>query len=425
MSMDLNDFENVADERYEKNIAVLSDFPSFEHLRKILEDFSKLGNISIVAVDHKSVPITKRLALNIFCSKMCHSPLFGEVCSKVHEIAIEESKAIKDRFTYRCPFDLLESVIPIFTQNEYIGAVICGQAKCENVPAGFVDMSKSQIVSTPQKLEIDSVLNFLYDSIPVMDYGYFDSLISIINEVALSMIVSGHKKITTVGDGKLELLKSAKRPYHLSGGKKTGLNLYFLLNSINSLANLSVLHGSEKINNLSILLARYVKNTINKFNKKFCHLEEEKETILNYLHIQKVRFGELLNFAVNLPINIKDYLIPVDVLLPFIERIFILSPSSDSSKFQISVVFKKEGNNIVIEVTDNLSSSSSLADEMLKTSYSHDSEIKVIENGIITSTDRLLSVYGNGANVSIKAKENGGGRCVIRYPAMIRETDNS
>jgi ligand-binding sensor protein len=356
---------------------------------------------------------------------MCHSPLFGEVCSKVHAVAIEESKAIKDRFTYRCPFDLLESVIPIFSQNEYIGAIICGQAKCENVPPGVVDMAKSQIVKSLQKIEDDSVINFLFDSIPVVDYGYFDSLISIISEVTLSVISSVPQKTDSLGDGKSELFKTAKRSFQTNTPKKTGLNLYFLLNSINSLSNLSVLHGSDKINNLSILISRYIKNVINKSNKKFCHLEEERETILNYLNIQKMRFGELLNFAVNLPINLKDYLIPVDILLPFIERIFILSPSSDSPKFQISVVFRKDGNNIVVEITDNLSSGSAATEEMLKTSYSHDSEIKVIENSIITSTDRLLSVFSDGANVSIKAKESGGGRCVIRYPAMIRETENS
>ncbi|MDR2405996.1 MAG: PocR ligand-binding domain-containing protein [Deltaproteobacteria bacterium] len=397
---------------------------SSQNFQKILEGFAKLGKLSIVAVDDKAEAVTRRFGINAFCAKMCNSPDFENYCARAHRIGLDEAVSIKDRFTYVCPFGLLESVIPLFTGNQLSGAVICGQAKCFNSPDGFIDMNKSKLLVPPPNFGGDPVNKSFFSSISDMDYVNYEALISLISEVSLSFMENLKNSETTLSQSELNKLAKTSERTLVKHARKSGINLFFLLNAINSLSNLSVLSGEEKINNLSILIARYIKGIINSTIKEFCRLEDEKNTILRYLNIQKIRYEDLLNFSVTLPIHLKDYLIPVDIVLPFIERIFILGVSTNSGKFQIGVFFKKEGNSISIEILDNLTSPGTTTAEIMKTPYKNESEIKVIENRIINATERLLGIFGSGASISIKAKEGGGSKCHIGYPAIISETND-
>jgi ligand-binding sensor protein len=422
--MEIYKFEDSLTYDGERFLLHMKDITGIKNFQKILDDFAKLGNLSIVAVDHKSTPLTKRFGINSFCAKMSGYQDSENVCLKAHKLALDESIAIKDRFTYLCPFGLMESVIPLLIQNSYIGAVICGQAKCQNAPKGFLDMAKSRLLIPSKTIEEDRVNISFFNSISEMDYLHYEALISLINEVCSSFVTNLFGTENLLTEKELNKITKASNLSISKHTRKSGINLFFLLNAVNSLSNLSVLSGSEKINNLSILIARYIKGIINSTIKEFCRLDDEKNTILRYLNIQKIRYEDLLHFSVTLPVQIKDYLIPVDIILPFIERIFILGVTINSGKFQIGVFFKKEANSISIEILDNLSTPSSTATEIMRTPFKNESEIKVIENRIINSTERLLGIFGSGASVSIKAKEGGGSRCHIRFPAIISETND-
>ncbi|MDR2340398.1 MAG: PocR ligand-binding domain-containing protein [Deltaproteobacteria bacterium] len=430
----------------------LGEVPGFERLKKILDDFSKFAAISCEALDDKAQPLTKRFGTNSLCARLSNSQDSADICARAHRIAFDESVAIRDPFTYVCPFGLIETAIPMFSKDLCIGAILAGQARIENVPLGMLDMGKSALVSFPEKSSdrdegiskfepifqsinqsinqstkesmSQSMIHSMFQSIPTMDYRNYESLISIINEVAQSFVENLQDINVAYENANSPNGKAAKHKLPTQRNK-VGTNLFFLLNAVNTLANLSVLHGSEKINYLSILVARHIKAIINNSSREFYHLEDEKNNLIRYFNIQKLRFENILSFNVSLPLNIKDYLVPVDVILAFVERILLMNISTKADKFNISVFFKKERNNILVEISDNVSLPPSNVIESLKTPYKSDSEIKVVENRIIASTERLLSIFGNLASISIKAKENGGSKYLIRFPAIISELNDT
>ncbi|MDR2459287.1 MAG: PocR ligand-binding domain-containing protein [Deltaproteobacteria bacterium] len=393
------------------------NYPGMKALLTILEKFSKLGNLSIITVDDKLSPVSKRFGLNIFCAKMCNSPDFRDDCFKAHEIGLKESIVIKDIFTYKCPFGLLESIIPVFFLNDCIGAVICGQAKCENLPVGLIDMVKSKLLKPAKTIEDNSVNKSLFDSIPTTDYTYYHDLISIIHDVVVSSVLSNFNNFLPP-DNEIDVIEESGNDFSAHHKRETEINLYFLLSALNTMANLSVLHGSEQMNSLSILISEYIKSVISKKNISFISLEEEKNAILRYLNIQKIRFSDLLDYNVNLPLNIKDCLIPIDTISPFVERIFTLGYSTKSSKLRVGIVFKKEKNSIVIEINDNIAAPSTAKGDANEYLYINSYEIKVIDNRILNSTKRLHNLFNDNASVTIEDKDGGGNRCIIRYPVI-------
>jgi ligand-binding sensor protein len=418
--MENPEFVDKLPEKVRINLPGLENITGFDRLQKILEEFAKLGNISINAVGRKGENVTKRYGLNVFCAKMMSSPEFGTICKNAHKTASEEAALIKDRFNYICPFGLLEVAVPVFSFEDCYGAIICGQAKCNNTPLGFIDMSAKKNILFSEKMQYDGIYKSLFDSIPVVEYSSFDIIISTIIETA-NFFAENFKENRTqshrfITPGEI-LVPSQIRT------EKYFVNLFFLLNTVNTISNLAVLHGADKINNLAILTARFIKNAINNVNREFCSLEEEKAGILRYLNIQKTRFEELLNFTINLPLDLKDFLVPADAILPFIEKIFAAGQSAGTVKFYIGVFIRKAGESIIFEITDNLSVTLSSHSGFLKSPYKNDSEIQIIENRILNSTERLFNLFGNGANVTYSIRDAGGNTCLIRFPAILPETE--
>lgn len=416
--MDIFNFESATKDDEEKAFLGLTDLSSVKKLKKILWDISKLGNVSVVAVDDDGAPISKRFSLNVFCSKMNNSEDFGDVCRKVHRAGLRESDALRDRFTYVCPFGLLETVIPVFVDNRLAGGIVIGQAKCENAPRGLADMTKNRILSPKKAVESDEMLQSFYDSIPPRDYGRYDALISLAAGVTESF-VGNAEKVAAPGDDKAGRTDASREkvPAGDDPDRRAPPNLYFLLNALNSISNLSVLHGSMKINELSILTARFVKAANS--NRTHNFPEEEKNIILLYLNIQKARFGDSLQFSANVAQNVKDALIPAEITLPFVERIFLTNGLTVSPKINVNVTFKKEDEYVVAEITDNVSRSPLTFGEPPRGAFLRDSESKVVESRVMNSARRLSAFRDKNAGISIKPNEGGGSKCVIRCPVII------
>ncbi|MGB9921340.1 MAG: LytS/YhcK type 5TM receptor domain-containing protein [Pseudothermotoga sp.] len=96
------------------------------------------------------------------------------------------------------------------------------------------------------------------------------------------------------------------------------LGPHFLFNTLASIRYLVATDEDkaiEMIDELSQLLRYY-------FEKKgpFVALDEEMSMIEYYLSIMKLRFGESLNYEIDVPENLKQYLIPPMILQPIVEN---------------------------------------------------------------------------------------------------------
>lgn len=100
---------------------------------------------------------------------------------------------------------------------------------------------------------------------------------------------------------------------------KNQINPHFLFNSLNSISSLTIT-SPEKAQEMIIKLAEYLRYSLSNEEQQETTLQTELENIKLYLEIEKVRFGDRLNFQFNCPDETLKAKIPAMILQPLFEN---------------------------------------------------------------------------------------------------------
>lgn len=100
---------------------------------------------------------------------------------------------------------------------------------------------------------------------------------------------------------------------------QSSINPHFLYNSLNSITAL-VDKDPDKTKAMSIALSNFYKYTTNRKEKSIATIAEEINMIQNYLAIEKIRFGDRLQYKIDIDEESKQYSIPYFMLQPIIEN---------------------------------------------------------------------------------------------------------
>ncbi|WP_066630465.1 sensor histidine kinase [Labilibacter marinus] len=130
------------------------------------------------------------------------------------------------------------------------------------------------------------------------------------------------------------------------------INPHFLYNSLNSIASLAKAEP-YKTEQMALALSDFCRYAINKKDKDFAMVEEELEVIQNYLTIEKIRFGDKLNYELNCDAEIKECKIPRFMLQPLVENAIKHGTSSLVEAGSICVDITKSENLLSIRISDN------------------------------------------------------------------------
>ncbi|MDR3154095.1 MAG: PocR ligand-binding domain-containing protein [Deltaproteobacteria bacterium] len=400
----------------------ITDLPSFKRLSGILDNFAKASGMSVFVMDDLPSRVSSRFGANGFCARMSEAEGYGAVCSRIHAIGLAEAASLKGNFSYVCPLGIFETAIPVFRDGRCAGGVFCCQARCDNPPQGTVGLTAGCCPGAPAERPGDAVSEAFFDSVPVIDFRRYDSFVSILSDVIASFTKNEY-----------ECQKNRFCCMEASPLSKTGadysnnpscspVNLFFILNVINSISNLSVLRDSPQIGRLSLLASKYVSCLIRNLGRTFWRLDDERESICRYLEIQKIKYEDDLSFEVNLPEGLEDYLIPVDTALPFVENTIMQVLSKCSFRLNIAVSFRMSGEHVLVEFADNVQRPELPPVEIYRNPCYSNSEIKVVENRMAMSKARMARIFGEHAGITLDSAGAGGSRGLIRFPAVSRET---
>ena len=100
---------------------------------------------------------------------------------------------------------------------------------------------------------------------------------------------------------------------------KAQLDPHFLFNSLNSISSLC---GSNPATarTLTTLLAEYLRKTLRTGSAESVSLSEELELVSSYLAIERIRFGERLEFAQEIDEDVRATRVPPLLLQPLVEN---------------------------------------------------------------------------------------------------------
>jgi LytS/YehU family sensor histidine kinase len=100
---------------------------------------------------------------------------------------------------------------------------------------------------------------------------------------------------------------------------RSQINPHFLFNSLNSISSLTI-SNPEKAREMLIKLSDFLRYSVSTNATGFTSLEKEMTNIQRYLEIEKVRFGDKLEFEFKLESNCKHHQIPAMLLQPLFEN---------------------------------------------------------------------------------------------------------
>ncbi len=133
---------------------------------------------------------------------------------------------------------------------------------------------------------------------------------------------------------------------------KYQINPHFIFNSLNSISSLTI-SNPEKAREMSTNLSTFLRKTLADNENQKIKLIEEVENIKLYLEIEKVRFGERLDFIMNISDRCEEHKIPNMILQPIVENAIKHGVYESIEKVTINFNCKLEREFISIIVTNN------------------------------------------------------------------------
>ncbi len=162
------------------------------------------------------------------------------------------------------------------------------------------------------------------------------------------------------------------------------INPHFLYNALNSIASLAST-DAQKTEQMALALSDFFKYAINRDQKQLNSISEELNATRTYLEIEKVRFGDRLNFEIDCPSEFLEIQIPQLLIQPLVENAIKHGLSKITEKGNIKISLQKQGNYLQIRVYDN---GPSFPDEPL-TGF-----------GIRNTQERISLQYGEKASIN-------------------------
>jgi Histidine kinase len=191
-------------------------------------------------------------------------------------------------------------------------------------------------------------------------------------------------------ENQLKLLESQLEPHML----------------FNTLANLRVLIALDPVKAQAMLdrLIAFLRATLGASRVGMHPLAAEFERLQDYLALMQVRMGPRLQFAFDLPDDLRRTPLPPLLLQPLVENSIAhgLEPKIDGGRIDVRAA--REGATLVLTVRDS------------GAGLSHAAATQGTRFGLQQVRDRLAALYGAGASFALEAAADGGTEARITLP---------
>jgi len=259
--------------------------------------------------------------------------------------------------------------------------------------------------------DLDAKLRFGYkDEITVIQDNYNNMLDQIKNltENLLSSQKQLHEK------------EMEKQLFQLNG-LQSQINSHFLYNVLHSIRGMFVTNAKKEatiaIDNL-VTYFRYITQ-----GDEYVLLYKELEHLVRYIDIQKIRFGERLQYKVDMDPQLQSITFVKLVLQPLVENALLHGLERKSGRWSIQIRVKKtEGNTVLIKVLDNgVGMSREKLDDLrihLREKISPASSSGSLSQGIglVNIHKRIQIYYGESYGLDIKSWLGRGTVVSITFP---------
>ena len=373
-------------------------------LQNIQDSFSDATKISAITVKYNGEPITKPSNFTNFCNLIRNDEKMASMCHKCDAYGGVQSVISGKPYIYKCHAGLYDFAVPIMIEDNYVGAILCGQVKIKdnederignfgrntnwNYSKEIHDAYK-QIKSKTYK-EVEDAANLIYQMSKYMvDSEFLRVIREELNNKSTKLMEEENKRIELERDLKEAELKSLHNQ----------INSHFMFNSINTIANMARLEKAYETEEFVYNFSDMIKYSLRKDNSNTVYLEEELVYIENYLKVQKTRFGDRLEYTLDVDNKFYNIECPYMILQPIVENFikYVVEPRVHGGKIEIKAY--KENKRLIVDICDN-------GDGINKNKIKNILEgIEYLKNknciGLYNINKRLIYLYGEEYKLQI------------------------
>lgn len=319
---------------------------------------------------------------------------------------------------YKIPCALYKLAVPIVVDNQFWGSLIGGPVRLDAAPAVFFEQDGDAREESETFL---AVHRHLWEQIVCLPETTLlrDADLAGTITAKVVMLAAGWQRekeqreaAEQIIDKQYRQLEAYKRSESLPRKEHLAdrLNMHFWFNALTSAANLSILEGALRTNEMVTLISEFLRDTLFN-NRDFWSLKQEIKAIECFLRIQAVRFGDRIQYKIDVPRNLMKTRMPKMMTMPFVE--FAMS----------GLTGQREGGSLLMKITrqdgwisvlleDNAQRREPAPeDPVVKERSSYFS----LADNIGAVKERLNRVYGTGYRV-VEERVGGQNRCIIRIP---------
>lgn len=196
------------------------------------------------------------------------------------------------------------------------------------------------------------------------------------------------------------------------------INPHFLYNTLDNINMLAKLSGEKRTSELITALSKLLRISLSG-GRGIILVKDEMEHVRNYLLIQKMRYGDLFDFDVQMEDRVKDREVVKLILQPLVENAISHGFKNLYRKGFITVRAFEENHRLVFEIEDN---GNGIPEDKLyllnhqKPDYAVEEKANYNGYGIRNLNTRLRLFYGDGCRAVFSNNQESGATSKIIIP---------
>ncbi len=199
------------------------------------------------------------------------------------------------------------------------------------------------------------------------------------------------------------------------------INPHFLYNTLETIRMQALASGNRDVATSVKLLGRSMHYVLENTGTSFTTLTKELEYIKTYLSIQQIRFGDRVNYSIEIDdaLDTDECRILPLLLQPIVENGIIHGLENLDEKGLITISIQGQNNDLIIKMRDNGNGMDELTLEKLIYNVEHHDASDRQSIGLYNISQRIRLLYGDSYYMHIES-HSGEGTCVtLKIPKSI------
>ncbi len=190
------------------------------------------------------------------------------------------------------------------------------------------------------------------------------------------------------------------------------LNPHFLFNTLSTIKALARLHGENEIYTIAVKLGKLLRYSIDN-HASDATIKESLELAESYLMIQKIRFGERMNYTITCPEELYEAIVPRLMIQPLAENAVQHGLEGKTGDWRLVISVSRENDRLCVSVVDN------------GVGFDPPSDLAQLEKqghtGLYNIKRRLELRYGDSFSFSVRSEKGKGTEVTIRLPYSMED----